>query len=146
MLAEPTDRYAHGVLGDDFEADMAKMAADPETQRWWTIMEPMQMPLNDLSFLFSPIVGGLRQHGAHDARCPASPGVDQCRRQLAPVLYRPELQVVGAQQGGQDDKKQEQAIPGMQFRLIFLSSYLLVFRAKALTSLLMRPVRFQSMT
>ena len=21
--------------GDDYEADMAKMAADPETQRWW---------------------------------------------------------------------------------------------------------------
>jgi len=31
--------------GDDFAADMAKMAADPETQRWWSIMEPMQSPL-----------------------------------------------------------------------------------------------------
>jgi len=28
--------------GDDFAADMRKMAADPETQRWWTIMDPMQ--------------------------------------------------------------------------------------------------------
>ena len=33
--------------GDDFEADMAKMAADPETQRWWEIMEPMQIPRKD---------------------------------------------------------------------------------------------------
>ena len=32
-------------VGDDFEADMAKMAADPKTQEWWAIMEPMQEPL-----------------------------------------------------------------------------------------------------
>ena len=32
-------------VGDDFDADMAKMAADPETQRWWDIMMPMQDPL-----------------------------------------------------------------------------------------------------
>ena len=32
-------------VGDDFEADIAKMAADPETQRWWDIMMPMQSPL-----------------------------------------------------------------------------------------------------
>ena len=32
-------------IGEDFEADMAKMAADPETQRWLEIMEPMQAPL-----------------------------------------------------------------------------------------------------
>ncbi|MFT3829139.1 MAG: L-rhamnose mutarotase [Opitutaceae bacterium] len=31
--------------GDDFAADMAKMAADPATQRWWALMEPMQDPL-----------------------------------------------------------------------------------------------------
>jgi L-rhamnose mutarotase len=31
--------------GDDFEADMRLMAADPETQRWWSVMEPMQDPL-----------------------------------------------------------------------------------------------------
>jgi L-rhamnose mutarotase len=31
--------------GDDFAADMAKMAADPKTQEWWAIMEPMQDPL-----------------------------------------------------------------------------------------------------
>ena len=32
-------------VGDDFDADMAKMAADPETQRWWDIMMPMQAPI-----------------------------------------------------------------------------------------------------
>jgi L-rhamnose mutarotase len=33
--------------GTDFQADMRKMAADPETQRWWAIMDPMQKPLDD---------------------------------------------------------------------------------------------------
>lgn len=33
--------------GDDFDADMAKMAADPETQRWWDAMKPLQEPLAD---------------------------------------------------------------------------------------------------
>jgi len=32
-------------VGDDFEADMAKMAADPKTQEWWEIMMPMQEPV-----------------------------------------------------------------------------------------------------
>ncbi len=31
--------------GSDFAADMAKMAADPATQRWWKIMDPMQEPV-----------------------------------------------------------------------------------------------------
>jgi L-rhamnose mutarotase len=31
--------------GTDFKADMAKMAADPKTQEWWAICEPMQSPL-----------------------------------------------------------------------------------------------------
>ncbi len=34
-------------VGDDYEADMAKMAADPKTQEWWTIMNPMQTPLDN---------------------------------------------------------------------------------------------------
>jgi L-rhamnose mutarotase len=29
-------------VGGDFESDMRAMAADPQTQRWWAIMEPMQ--------------------------------------------------------------------------------------------------------
>lgn len=32
-------------IGDDFEGDMRRMAADPETQRWWDLMMPMQQPL-----------------------------------------------------------------------------------------------------
>ena len=32
-------------VGDDFDADMAKMAADPETQRWWKETDPCQRPL-----------------------------------------------------------------------------------------------------
>lgn len=31
--------------GADFAADMARMAADAETQRWWAIMNPLQDPL-----------------------------------------------------------------------------------------------------
>lgn len=33
-------------IGDDFGADMKKMAADPVTQDWWAIMEPMQQPVS----------------------------------------------------------------------------------------------------
>ena len=32
--------------GDDWAADAAKMAADPRTQDWWAIHEPMQAPLD----------------------------------------------------------------------------------------------------
>jgi L-rhamnose mutarotase len=31
--------------GDDFDADMKRMAADPETQRWWKETDPCQSPL-----------------------------------------------------------------------------------------------------
>nr|WP_114811587.1 L-rhamnose mutarotase [Paraburkholderia kururiensis] len=31
--------------GHDFAADMAAMAADPETQRWWTFTAPCQVRL-----------------------------------------------------------------------------------------------------
>jgi L-rhamnose mutarotase len=31
--------------GDDFDADMAKMAADPTTQKWWSVCEPCQSPI-----------------------------------------------------------------------------------------------------
>jgi L-rhamnose mutarotase len=31
-------------VGEDFEGDMAKMAADPRTREWWSIMKPMQRP------------------------------------------------------------------------------------------------------
>ena len=32
-------------VGTDYEADMAKMAADPRTQEWWAVMKPLQAPL-----------------------------------------------------------------------------------------------------
>jgi L-rhamnose mutarotase len=44
--------YNNGLLfayyeytGDNYEADMARMAADPETQRWWNVCMPCQQPL-----------------------------------------------------------------------------------------------------
>lgn len=42
------DGYLFSYLeywGTDFKADMAKMAADPKTQEWWKITDPMQEPL-----------------------------------------------------------------------------------------------------
>jgi len=33
--------------GSDFDADMKKMAADPETERWWKETDPCQQPLPD---------------------------------------------------------------------------------------------------
>jgi len=47
--------FRHGTLliayfeyiGDDYAADMQKMAADPKTQEWWTHTDPMQEPLAD---------------------------------------------------------------------------------------------------
>jgi L-rhamnose mutarotase len=47
--------FRHGELlfayfeytGGDYEADMASIAADPETQRWWSVQQPLQRPLGD---------------------------------------------------------------------------------------------------
>ena len=33
-------------VGNNFAADMAKMAADPTTQKWWSVCKPCQKPLN----------------------------------------------------------------------------------------------------
>ncbi len=46
--------FRHGTLlfayfeyiGEDYAADMAKMAADPKTQEWWSLTDPMQEPLD----------------------------------------------------------------------------------------------------
>ena len=32
-------------VGDDFAADMAKMAADPRNREWWAVCMPCQKPL-----------------------------------------------------------------------------------------------------
>lgn len=44
--------YRDGILfsyleyiGDDYDADMKKMAADPTTQEWWKLTDPCQQPL-----------------------------------------------------------------------------------------------------
>jgi L-rhamnose mutarotase len=34
-------------IGGDFEADMARMAADPTTQEWWSVCKPCQKPLDN---------------------------------------------------------------------------------------------------
>jgi len=34
-------------IGSDFEEDMAKMAADPMTQKWWDVCKPLQSPVPD---------------------------------------------------------------------------------------------------
>jgi L-rhamnose mutarotase len=33
--------------GDDYDADSAAIAADPTTQEWWAVCEPLQRPLED---------------------------------------------------------------------------------------------------
>ncbi|WP_424933443.1 L-rhamnose mutarotase [Amaricoccus macauensis] len=47
-LREPENLlFAHFEYhGSDWAADEAKMAADPETQRWWTYCNPCQAPLS----------------------------------------------------------------------------------------------------
>jgi L-rhamnose mutarotase len=45
---EPGKHYLFSYFeytGDDFEADMARMAADPTTQRWWAETNPCQYPV-----------------------------------------------------------------------------------------------------
>jgi len=32
-------------IGNNFDADMSKMAADPTTQKWWDVCKPCQQPL-----------------------------------------------------------------------------------------------------
>lgn len=34
-------------IGNDFEGDMAAMAADPVTQKWWAVCMPLQTPVPD---------------------------------------------------------------------------------------------------
>ena len=34
-------------VGEDFDGDMAAMAADPTTQEWWAVCKPLQRPVED---------------------------------------------------------------------------------------------------
>ena len=36
-------------IGDDYEADMARIAADETTQEWWALCGPMQQPVAERS-------------------------------------------------------------------------------------------------
>jgi hypothetical protein len=47
LLSAARRRRHLEYTGDDFEGDMKKMAADPETQRWWKETDPCQIPLPD---------------------------------------------------------------------------------------------------
>ena len=48
IFRDGTDLFAYfEYTGDDFESDMAAMAADPETRRWWAYSDPMQEPRPD---------------------------------------------------------------------------------------------------
>ena len=45
---EPSRFYLFAYFeyrGNDFKADMAKMAANPEIRRWWDLCEPCQVPV-----------------------------------------------------------------------------------------------------
>jgi len=33
-------------IGNDFDADMAQMAADPLTREWWKVTDPCQQPVD----------------------------------------------------------------------------------------------------
>jgi L-rhamnose mutarotase len=35
-------------IGTDYDSDMAKMAADPVTQEWWSVCEPCQQPVGNV--------------------------------------------------------------------------------------------------
>ena len=40
-------------VGNDFDADMKKMAADTTTQRWWKETDPCQSPLPDAAAVYA---------------------------------------------------------------------------------------------
>ena len=44
---EPMDYKDDSGEWVGFDADMAKMAADPATQRWWDVVKPLMSPLPD---------------------------------------------------------------------------------------------------
>jgi L-rhamnose mutarotase len=48
IFRDGTQLFAYfEYVGNNFETDMAAMAADPETQRWWALTDAMQDPLPD---------------------------------------------------------------------------------------------------
>jgi L-rhamnose mutarotase len=48
IFRDGTELFAcFDYVGDDFAADVAAMAADPVTRRWWALTDAMQDPLPD---------------------------------------------------------------------------------------------------
>ncbi len=48
IFRQGTQLFAYfEYAGEDFAADMARMAADPKTQAWWKLTDPLQEPLPD---------------------------------------------------------------------------------------------------
>lgn len=48
IFRDGIDLFAYfEYIGDDFGADMAAMAADPTTRRWWALTDAMPEPLSD---------------------------------------------------------------------------------------------------
>ena len=45
--------------GEDYEADMEKMAADPTTQHWWSLVKPLMQPLCFMNQWKRPIPSSL---------------------------------------------------------------------------------------
>jgi L-rhamnose mutarotase len=44
IFRDGTDLFAYfEYVGDDLAADLAAMAADPETRRWWALTDAMQV-------------------------------------------------------------------------------------------------------
>lgn len=49
IFRDGTDLFAYfEYVGEDFASDLAAMAADPETQRWWALTDAMQEPRADV--------------------------------------------------------------------------------------------------
>ena len=49
IYIEGTELFAYfEYVGDDFEKDMAKMAADPITQKWWSHTKPCFSIMNKM--------------------------------------------------------------------------------------------------
>ena len=82
--------------GDDLAADQAAIAADPETQRWWKITDPMQQPLASMPATDGS--AGRRLVGPH-------------RRGLPPRLRRPDSRSVTSLAESRGGKRKGRGIP-----------------------------------
>jgi len=65
-------------VGDDFDADMAKMAADPTTRKWWDVCKPLLDPLEtsapeELSRMYNEVIGASVFMSAHPSAISTGP-------------------------------------------------------------------------